>query len=108
MNEHLGSNKTCKYFKVYIVLPLFLAPAINVTNLMVTIPLIADGAIPLRIELLDDEIAEPLEFYELTLELDDTSDTSIKLGSTDTTFIIVEDDDGKENVMHILLLISNL
>jgi len=70
---------------------------------MVTIPLIVDGAIPIRIELLDDDIAESLEFYELTLELDDASDTSIKLGSTDTTFIVVEDDDGKENVTYVLL-----
>jgi len=66
---------------------------------MVTIPLIVDGPIPVRIELLDDDIVEPLEFYELTLELDDASDTSIKLGETNITLIFVEDDDSKENIV---------
>jgi len=66
---------------------------------MVTIPSIVDRIIPVRIELLDDDIVEPLEFYELTLELDDTSDTSIKLGETNTTLIFVEDDDSKENIV---------
>ena len=89
----------CLNFTVSAQFPLFPAPVINITSLMVTIPLIIDGPIPVRIELLDDDIVEPLEFYELTLELDDTSDTSIKLGETNTTLIFVEDDDSKENIV---------
>jgi len=63
---------------------------------MITIPLMVDGPIPVRIELFDDSIVEPLEFYELILELDDLSDTSVKLGDTNSTFIVVEDDDSEE------------
>jgi len=74
---------------------LFPAPVINVTSLMITLPLMVDGPIPVRIELFDDSIVEPLEFYELILELDDASDTSVKLGDTNSTFIVVEDDDSK-------------
>jgi len=64
---------------------------------MITVPLMEDGPIPIRIGVLDDVIAEPLEFYELILQLSDVNDTGIKLGSSNTTFIVVEDDDGKEN-----------
>ena len=71
---------------------------------MITIPLLVDGVIPIRIELFDDSIVEPLEFYELILELDDTNDNNVKPGDTNTTFIVVEDDDSKENIIvHILL-----
>ena len=71
------------------------APAIIVTSLMIDIPALVDGIIPIRIELLDDSTVEQLEFYELVLELGDTDGTSVKLGEINTTYIIVADDDSK-------------
>jgi len=62
---------------------------------MVTLPLLMDGPIPITIELFDDSITEPLELYELTLELDDDNNTNVKLGDTNSTFIVIQDDDSK-------------
>ena len=62
---------------------------------MVTLPLLMDGPIPIAIELFDDSIAEPLELYELTLELDDDNNTNVKLGDTNSTFIVIQDDDSE-------------
>ena len=72
------------------------APAIRVSSLMINIPALFDGIIPIRIELLDDSIVEPLEFYELMLGLADNIDSSVKLGNTNMTYIVVADDDSKK------------
>jgi len=62
---------------------------------MINIPALSDGIIPVRIELLDDNIVEPSELYRLTLGLADPTDSSVKLGDINTTYIMVQDDDGK-------------
>ncbi|XP_065902914.1 FRAS1-related extracellular matrix protein 2-like [Dysidea avara] len=77
------------------------SPAIIVTSLMIDIPALVDGIIPIRIELLDDSTVEQLEFYELVLELGDTDGTSVKLGEINTTYIIVADDDKSETMITV-------
>lgn len=63
---------------------------------MINILALFDGIIPIRIELLDDNMVEPLEFYEIMLELVDTTNSSVKLGDISTTLIIIADDDSKK------------
>jgi len=63
---------------------------------MINIPALFDGIIPIRIEVLDDSIVEPLEFYELMLILADTIDSGVNLGDINTTLIVVLDDDSKK------------
>ena len=77
----------------------FSAPAIRISSLMINIPALFDGIIPIRIELLDDNIVEPLEFYELILGLVETNDSSVKLGDISATIFVVADDDSKKYLL---------
>ena len=69
----------------------FATAAINVTKVIVNIPPSADDLIPLVINLLDDDIFEPTDFYQLTIV--NISDRNVMLGSINASFIIVNDDD---------------
>ena len=69
----------------------FVTAAINVSKVTVNIPPSADDVISFVIDLLDDEIVEPTDFYQLTIV--NISDPDVMLGSINASFIIVNDDD---------------
>ena len=50
-----------------------------------------DDVIPVVLELQDDSIVEPTEFYQLIIV--NISDPIVLVGEVNTTFIIVNDDD---------------
>ena len=50
-----------------------------------------DDVIPVVLELQDDSIVEPTEFYQLIIV--NISDPNVLVGEVNTTFIIVNDDD---------------
>ena len=53
-----------------------------------------DDVIPVVLDLQDDSIAEPTDFYQLAVV--SISDPNIVVGEKNTTFIIInDDDDGK-------------
>ena len=65
--------------------------AINVTKVTVDILPSDDAVTPVVLDLQDDSIAEPTDFYQLTI--DNVSDPNIIVGLVNITFIIVDDDD---------------
>ena len=65
--------------------------AINVTKVTVDIPPSDDAVIPVVLDLQDDSIVEPTDFYQLTI--DNVSDPNIIVDVVNITFIIVNDDD---------------
>ena len=50
-----------------------------------------DDVIPVVLNLQDDSIVEPTDFYQLMIV--NISDSSVVVGAVNTTFIIVNDDD---------------
>ena len=50
-----------------------------------------DDVIPVVLDLQDDSIVEPTDFYQLVIV--NISDSSVVVGAVNTTFIIVNDDD---------------
>ena len=53
-----------------------------------------DDIIPVVLDLQDDSIVEPTDFYQLAIV--NISDPNVVVGTKNTTFIIVnDDDDGK-------------
>jgi len=74
----------------------FVTAAINVSKVIVNIPPSADNVIPLVIDLLDDDIVEPTDSYQLTIV--NISDPDVMLGRRSTSFIIVNDDDKVEGI----------
>ena len=50
-----------------------------------------DDVIPVVLDLQDDSIVEPTDFYQLIIV--SVSDPSVEVGEVNTTFIIVNDDD---------------
>ena len=53
-----------------------------------------DDVIPVVLDLQDDSIVEPTDFYQLVII--NISDPNVMVGEKNTTFIIVnDDDDGK-------------
>ena len=65
--------------------------AINVTKVTVDISPSDDDVIPVVLDLQDDSIVEPTDFYQVTI--DNISDSNIIVGPVNVTFIIVNDDD---------------
>ena len=80
-----------KYFGYIHYLYMFVTAAINVTKVIVNIPPSADDVIPFTLDLLDDNIVEPIDFYRLTIT--NISDPNVTLGTINSSFIIVNDDD---------------
>ena len=50
-----------------------------------------DDVIPVVLDLQDDSIVEPTDFYQVTI--DNISDPNVVVGVVNITFIIVNDDD---------------
>ena len=68
--------------------------AINETKVIVDISPSDDDVIPVVLNLQDDSIVEPTDFYQLTIV--NVSDPNVVVGDMNTSFIIVnDDDDGK-------------
>ena len=65
--------------------------AINVTKVTVDISSSDDNVIPVVLDLQDDSIVEPTDFYEVTII--NTTDPNVVVGVANITFIIVNDDD---------------
>ena len=57
----------------------------------VTVTPTDDVVIPVEFELQDDDIVEPVDFYQLTIV--NVSDPNVMIGDFNTTIIIVNDDD---------------
>ena len=72
--------------------------AINVTKVIVNFSTSTDDVIPVELQLLDDNIVEPTDFYQLTIV--NISGPNVVVGDMNTTLIIVNDDDeiiGEDN-----------
>ena len=67
--------------------------AINVTKVTVDISPSDYDVIPVVLDLQDDSIVEPTDFYLLTIV--NISDPNMVMGKNSTTVIIVSDDDSK-------------
>ena len=68
--------------------------AINVTKVTLDISPSDDDVIPVVLDLQDDSIVEPTDFYLLTIV--NISDPNVVVGEENTTLIIINnDDDGK-------------
>ena len=65
--------------------------AINVTKVVVNFSPFTDDVIPVELQLLDDNIIEPIDFYQLTIV--NVSGPNVVVGNVNTTLIIVNDDD---------------
>ena len=74
------------------LLCLFIA-AIGVVKVLVNVPPFGDDIIPVEFHLVDDDKIEPMDIYQLTIV--NFSDPRAVVGDEDTTYIIVNDDDGK-------------
>ena len=80
------------YLATYIICLLcFSTAAINVTKVIVNIPPSDEDLIPVVLNLQDDSIVKPVDFYQLTIV--NVSDPNVIVGDINTTFIIVNDDD---------------
>ena len=64
---------------------------INERKVTVDISPSDDDVIPVVLNLQDDSIVEPMEFYQLTIF--NVSDPNVVVGVVNLTFIIVNDDD---------------
>ena len=72
--------------------------AINVTKVTVDISPSDDDVIPVVLELQDDSIVEPTDFYQLVIV--NISDPNVLVGEVNTTIIIVNDDDDIGKIWH--------
>ena len=69
--------------------------------MIVNIPPSANDLIPLKLNLLDDDIVEPTDLYQLTIV--NISDPNVMLGRSSTSFIIVNDDDEVEGIRYVYI-----
>ena len=67
------------------------AAAISVTKVTVEISPSDDDVIPVVLDLQDDSIVEPTDFYQVMIV--NTSNPNVAVGEINTVFIIVIDDD---------------
>ena len=79
------------YYSVYSII-LFTA-AIKVVKVLVNVPPFGDNVIPVMLDLLDDQEIEPTDIYQLMIV--NFSDPRAVAGDMDTSYIIVNDDDGE-------------
>ena len=73
--------------------------AINVTKVTVDISPSDDPIIPVVLDLQDDSIIEPTDFYQVAII--NTSDPNVVVGEPNMTFIIVNDDDDIGKIQYI-------
>ena len=71
-----------------------LTAAISVTEVSVTVPLSGDHVIPVVLQLQDDKRVESKDFYQLTI-VNVSDSRAVAAGDVSTSYIIVNDDDGK-------------
>ena len=76
---------------MYMIMYASFTAAINVTKVIVDISPSDDDVIPVVLNLQDDSIVEPTDFYLLTIV--NVSDPNVVVGEMNTSFIIVNDDD---------------
>ena len=62
-------------------------------KVLVSIPPFGDDVIPVVFHLVDDDKIEPVDIYQLMIV--NFSDPRAVVGDVDTTYIFVNDDDGK-------------
>ena len=74
------------------------AAAINATKVIVDISPSDDDVIPVVLDLQDDSIVEPTDFYQLVIV--NISDPIVLVGEVNTTIIIVNDDDDIGKIWH--------
>ena len=67
--------------------------AIKVVKVLVNVPPFGDNVIPVMLDLLDDQEIEPTDIYQLMIV--NFSDPRAVAGDMDTSYIIVNDDDGE-------------
>ena len=72
--------------------------AVNVTKVTVDISPSDDDMIPVVLDLQDDSIVEPTNFYLLAIV--NISDPNVVVGESNTTFIIISDDDDIGKIWH--------
>ena len=72
--------------------------AINVTKVTEDISPSDDDVIPVVLDLQDDSIVEPTDFYQLIIV--NISDPNVLVGEVNTTIIIVNDDDDIGKIWH--------
>ena len=83
---------------IYCYLLCLFTAAINVTKVIVNFSPSTDDVIPVELQLLDDNITEPTDLYQLTIV--NVSGPNVVVGNVNTTLIIVNDDDavvGEDN-----------
>ena len=72
--------------------------AINVQKVIVNFSTSTDDVISVELQLLDDNVIEPTDFYQLTIV--NVSGPNVVVGDMNTALIIVNDDDeiiGEDN-----------
>ena len=84
-------HNSCLIIILYCIV-LFTA-AIKVVKVLVNVPPFGDNVIPVMLDLVDDRKIEPMDVYQLMIV--NFSDPRAVSGDTDTSYIIVNDDDGK-------------
>ena len=67
--------------------------AIKVFKVLVNVPPFGNNVIPVMLELVDDQEIEPMDIYQLTIV--NFSDPRAAVGDMNTSYIIINDDDGK-------------
>ena len=90
---HFTINSTICITTFVILYGLSSTAAINVTKVIVDISPSDDDVISVVLNLQDDSIVEPTDFYQLTIV--NVSDPNVVVGDMNTSSIIVNDDDGK-------------
>ena len=90
---HFTLNPTIRITTFVILYVSSSTAAINVTKVIVDISPSDDDVIPVVLNLQDDSIVEPTDFYQLTIV--NVSDPNVVVGDMNTSSIIVNDDDGK-------------
>ena len=79
--------------KIIYIASYFYAAAIKVVKALVNVLSFGDNVIPVVLELVDDNEIEPMDIYQLMIV--NFSDPRAVAGDMDTSYIIVNDDDGK-------------
>ena len=74
------------------------AAAINATKVTVDISPSDDDVIPVVLDLQDDSIVEPTDFYQLVIV--NISDSNVLVGEVNATIIIINDDDDIGKIWH--------
>ena len=94
-DSHIYYVRMCVHnsSKIITTASYFYTAAIKVVKVLVNILPFGDNVIPVVLELVDDKEIEPMDIYQLMIV--NFSDPRAVAGDMDTSYIIVNDDDGK-------------